>query len=254
MPTRQKSFSRSLIRSNKFWSLRSDAERLFYVLVMLDLDNIGRGLGSEHYLKGKLYEKDPQTSAESCQRYLQACHDVGILLQYEKEGIKYIQDPVHLEHNKIVGNMKAESDYPEPPEQIMADWEHKFGKVYTKSEQGLSEDKDKEEDEDKEGEKKSFLHFLKLSTGELDELVDKYGQKNVKTYMEKLDNYIGSKGRKYKSHFFTLKSWMQKDGIYKPKEEKKSSWMTDEEYKEWIKRYEQHLKTKEAERGSGGHR
>lgn len=62
-----------------------------------------------------------------------------------------------------------------------------------------------------------YLYHVKLSDNEYSELVKLYGKQNVDDYIEKLDNHIGSKGAQYKSHFFTLRSWLKKDKIVKPK-------------------------------------
>jgi uncharacterized phage protein (TIGR02220 family) len=150
MATRQKSVSRSILRSEKFWELSSDNVRLFFILLLLNLDNIGRGLANKYYLKGKIYEKSDAT-AERCEDFLTECSDVGLLIYYEIEGVKYVQDPKHLNHNKIVGNMKAESVYPEPPQALIEKWCNSTGQVYTLSnliKLNLSEDKDKDKDKD----------------------------------------------------------------------------------------------------------
>lgn len=69
--------------------------------------------------------------------------------------------------------------------------------------------------------KMTFMEFVFLSGEERDKLVERYGEKNLLMLIERLNNYIGSKGRKYKSHYHTILSWAQKDGIYKPPENKK---------------------------------
>ena len=150
MATRQKSISRSLLRSDKFWKLSSDDVRLFFILLLLNLDNIGRGLANKYYLKGKIYEKS-DVSAEICEDYLTECSDIGMVICYEIEGVKYIQDPKHLNHNKIVGNMKAESSYPPPPQRFIEKWVSSTAQVYTLSnliKLNLSEDEDKDKDKD----------------------------------------------------------------------------------------------------------
>ena len=151
MATRQKVFSRSLIRSEKFWSLPGSQSRLFFVLVLLDCDNLGRTRGNKHYLKGQLYEKDARISADDCERFLDECHKEGILVKYEFGGNLYIQDPVHNKHNKIFGNMKDESIYPPPPKEVIEKYEQSFTKfdvVKLSFPEGEGKGEGKGEDED----------------------------------------------------------------------------------------------------------
>lgn len=46
-------------------------------------------------------------------------------------------------------------------------------------------------------------------------LIDFYGDRIVKDYMERLNSYIGSKGKKYKSHYHTILSRAKKDSAKK---------------------------------------
>ena len=49
-----------------------------------------------------------------------------------------------------------------------------------------------------------------LSADELQKLKSKFGAE-AENYIEKLSSYIASSGKKYKSHYSTILSWMQKD-------------------------------------------
>ena len=91
--------------------------------------------------------------------------------------------------------------------------------VATQLKNPLHVDKDKDKEEDKEKEK--YIKYVFLSKNEYQSLTDKFGKKNTDTYIESLNDYIGSKGKKYKSHYHTLRTWMRRDKIYKPREEKK---------------------------------
>jgi hypothetical protein len=44
-------------------------------------------------------------------------------------------------------------------------------------------------------------------------LVGDYGESATGTYIDRLDEYIGIKGAKYKSHYLVIKKWMRTDGI-----------------------------------------
>jgi hypothetical protein len=65
-------------------------------------------------------------------------------------------------------------------------------------------------------EKSKYSDFVILSTEEHKKLLDRFGQKNVNLLIERLNNYIGSHGKKYKSHYFTILNWASKENIRKP--------------------------------------
>lgn len=50
--------------------------------------------------------------------------------------------------------------------------------------------------------------FVKLTPDEFKKLKAKYGEHITKLCIEKLDNYIGSTGKKYKSHYRTILNWV----------------------------------------------
>jgi len=81
-------------------------------------------------------------------------------------------------------------------------------------------DKDMEQEEEKKEkkeEKKEYSQYVRLTEYEYNSLIVDYGLKTVKHYIESLTEYIGqnpaSHGRKYKNHFFTIKSWMRRDSV-----------------------------------------
>ena len=54
-----------------------------------------------------------------------------------------------------------------------------------------------------------------LSDDEINKLNQDYGEDNIRTYIQKVDNYVQSKGRPYSDYAATLRSWLDKDGIKK---------------------------------------
>lgn len=61
--------------------------------------------------------------------------------------------------------------------------------------------------------KNTHLEFVKLTDEEYEKLISKLGKINTDDYIERLNNYLGSKGRQYKSHYHTILSWSRKDGV-----------------------------------------
>ena len=90
-------------------------------------------------------------------------------------------------------------------------------KTYEKHMSGHMENENEDRDRDRVGIiiKDKYLDYVLLSKEEHQKLVDKLGTALVDTYIDRLNNYIGSKGRRYKSHYYTILAWAQKDGAKK---------------------------------------
>jgi len=135
--------------------------------MQLDMDNVGRMQGNKYYLKGKLYEARDDVSCDDCERMVHVFHEKGLYICYESGEIKYVQDPFHLRHNTITGNMSAESIYPPPSTEDIGKWEQLTGESLTQYERRIfsvntdkihsspkDKDKDKGKDKDKDQEGK----------------------------------------------------------------------------------------------------
>jgi len=71
------------------------------------------------------------------------------------------------------------------------------------------------DNEDKRGEararKRLHLDFIELKDSELDQLKADFGNDRTQTAIRELNDYIGANGRKYTSHYFALRNWMNRD-------------------------------------------
>ena len=57
--------------------------------------------------------------------------------------------------------------------------------------------------------KKQYLEFVYLTEDEYVKLCDIEGKSYADRFINKLNDYIGSKGKKYKSHYYTIRNWMR---------------------------------------------
>ena len=80
--------------------------------------------------------------------------------------------------------------------------------------------KKKEKEIDKE--KIKFLEFVFLSNDEHQKLVQKLTESKTKEMIERLNNYVGSTGKKYKSHYHTILTWENKEPKAKPQDNRYS--------------------------------
>lgn len=63
--------------------------------------------------------------------------------------------------------------------------------------------------------KKRYSDFVELTEVEYNKLITSYDMSTINDYINKLNVYIGSKGRKYKSHYYTILSWLNKNNVKK---------------------------------------
>ena len=63
--------------------------------------------------------------------------------------------------------------------------------------------------------KKRFFEFVFLDENEYEKLKEKFGNEKADELIQRLNDYIGSKGKKYKSHYHTILTWERKDASNK---------------------------------------
>jgi hypothetical protein len=68
-------------------------------------------------------------------------------------------------------------------------------------------------------EKSTHQDFVLLSPVEFKSLTDDYGSLVITKYITSLNSYIGSKGKKYKSHYHTILNWLNRDQVKKKQKE-----------------------------------
>jgi len=142
--------------------------------------------------------------------WLQDIHNKGLLFWYNINGEKYLQCPT-IEKNIFFRDGEGRnrnSDYPMPLENEYKEWLAKTRQDVARR-VGVDLDLDKEKDKEKE----RYSDFVLLTDKEYKTLCDLFGESQAKALIEKLNNYIGSKGKRYKSHYFTILNWAGKDGI-----------------------------------------
>ena len=59
--------------------------------------------------------------------------------------------------------------------------------------------------------KKQFFTYVWLEPAQYDKLVTQFGEEDARARILALNNYIGAKGNKYKSHYHTIMMWANKD-------------------------------------------
>jgi len=87
-------------------------------------------------------------------------------------------------------------------------------------------DIDSDSDTDKEKKKKvKYADFVSMFLPEYEKLISEHGEKNTKLFIEILNNYKGSSGKKYKSDYLTILNWVIDDAKKKGKYEGKTKFV-----------------------------
>jgi DNA replication protein DnaD len=99
--------------------------------------------------------------------------------------------------------------------------------VTKRSQRGNKEvttNKNDKNDKNEKNEKKKIKHldFVYLFEDEYKKLIEQIGEDKTKKTIEKLNCYIGSKGKKYKSHYFTILNWIKMEEDRKPNKKQKT--------------------------------
>ena len=80
-------------------------------------------------------------------------------------------------------------------------------------------DKEKDTDTDKDKERDKD-NLITLTPQEYKKLVLDYGETTVSEYVEKVENYCRSSGKRYKNYDATIRTWLSRDGLKKSDMEK----------------------------------
>jgi len=88
-----------------------------------------------------------------------------------------------------------------------------------------------------------YREFVQLTSEEYKTLENLYGKKTTEDYIKRLNDYIGSKGDKYKSHYHTIRNWLNRNGVQpKAEKQKHETASLEKKRKEMRKEYSQWAK------------
>lgn len=191
---------KSICQSRKLAALKTDGARLLYTWLLPNVDINGCFSGDEEVIKGQVFTR-LKKSAKTIFTYLEDMESVGLIVWYQSNGDAFLQIPDFVDRQPSLNPSKeAKSTIPLPtPEQL---------RTYA----GLTPPKVKESKEKvklKES-KSTYAEFVFLTSGEHTKLIDKLGDSLTASLIEELNDYVGSKGVRYKSHYHTILAWSRR--------------------------------------------
>jgi len=148
---------------------------------------------------------------EKITSYRQIANGVGYYERgiWREPNVKTIRDILEWLRNEQMIDIESNSQYTrikvlnwdiyQAPDQDVSNSQE------TVSKQSLDTNKNDKND------KKYYGEFVRLTDEEHQKLTERLGQALTADYIERLNNYIGSKGTKYKSHYHTILTWVRND-------------------------------------------
>lgn len=194
--------SRRVSQSKKVNTL-SLKSQIIWTWMFPFLDDYGCYTSDSEDIKTEVFPKNKRISIRDIARSLKELHSAGLIHTYKVDDKPYLQYVKFEDFQTFRADRTRQSEYPK----------YNGIPLATSDIPKLSKDKISK---DKYGE------FALLTPTQYGNLIETYGKSIINQYIEKLNNYIGSKGRKYKSHYHTLLTWISKDNIKKipPKKHK----------------------------------
>ena len=188
---------KTISESKKLPALKSDGARLLYTWLIPHVDVNGCFSADPEIVKGKVFTKLRKTT-KSITTYLQDLANIGLIILYNVNGEYYLQLPDFIDKQpSLTPSKEAKPTIPLPTSELL--WSNSEGTLLKVKESKVKESKGKYKD------------FVFLSPSEYQKLIEQLGKEKTTDLIDDLNNYLGSKGRKYKSHYHVILKWSKDD-------------------------------------------
>lgn len=194
---------KEIANSEKLGSLRSDKARVLYFMMLPHLDIGGRLIAHPRIIKGQITTMLGY-SEKAIQDCLEQLHAAGLIVLYQIKSNQYLQYARFEDFQTLNPSREAQSTIPGPTQDNSRVLQRTPYKVKL-SKDKISKDK--------------YIEYVFLTKAEYEKLLEKFGKTKTATLIEDLNNGIGSKGYKYKSHYHTILAWERKNQREKQQDE-----------------------------------
>lgn len=206
--------------SRRLAELKTDSARLLWTWILPYLDVEGRYYADPELVRGKVVPRLKSFTTAKIWEYLQDMHRVGLITLYEADGEKYLQFRNFHEFQNLRPGRESGSKIPPPgelPENsgsdpgVIPEYSHerevKLREVNIREEKGGVGGNDRRKSDQAANSKTRFLEFVFLTQEEHQKLINQFGENKTREKIEALNLYLGSNGKKYKSHYHTILNW-----------------------------------------------
>lgn len=184
-----------------FIELAPEAKLLFIGLIS-HADDEGRGIASISSIRAKIFPADKKLKDDDIKNYKEEISKKLRVKFYQVKGRNYYQldnwgkhQYIRSKKQSIIPNAIIEND--------------DIDNTQMSNENDTSTDKEKKRKEIERKEKKyNHAEHVTLTEKEYKTLLNEYGDKWVKKLIDALNSYKGAHGKKYKSDYMAIKSWV----------------------------------------------
>ena len=190
---------RKTINESESFAVLSERSQVLFCLLIPHYSAHGKQNGNPFTIKGTICPKIDYFTIPVIVKCLEEITAKTDVKWYEINGTKYIHAINFDNHQDLREDRMGEDHIPDCPDEL-------------RTSPGLLQDhsgyKDKEKTKVNEN-KNKYLDFVFLTDTEYQSLKDRFPDINER--IERLNNYIGSKGTRYKSHYHTILAWAKND-------------------------------------------
>ncbi len=204
--------------SEKINRVSEGAEAMFCRL-LAKCDDDGNYHGEPKRLLGKLFTlryENGTMVVQKVKKYLKELVGVGLITRYESETVRYVH--VNRCKKSLRKDVVKKVYYPEFDETTQTFMSKQDNESVTDRPENDAPIQTNPNQSKPIQTKKQHIDFVFLTKTEYEKLEAKFGKADLKEKIVSLNDYIGSKGVKYKSHYYTILAWARKNGPAKPKE------------------------------------
>jgi len=185
--------------------------RLFYQGLWIMADRSGRLEDRPERLKAEIMPYDKIDVNKLLDLLAKPKNDTyrPFIIRYKVDGEKYIQIIKWDKHQKPHHTEKPSSIPPAPPLNTKENGNGKCSSPELEERNSIATVRERL----KNGitPKTLFLEFVYLTDQEYKKLIELYGIERIKDLIDRLNNYVGSTGKKYNSHYHTILNWIRRD-------------------------------------------
>jgi len=181
----------------------SPLARLLFIGLISHADDHGRGYAGALALRSKIFPADTFKNGELERALAETASKLRVRF-YSVDERQYYQLDRWLQHQYV--QKKQDSLIAPPPggddEQTAVSYQYDSGTI------AVSPNRIEKKRIEKKEEKRPFAQFVTMTEEEHAKLIETYGSEATRKAIERLDNYKGSSGKRYKSDYRALLAWV----------------------------------------------
>ena len=190
---------KSISDSHKLPKLKTDGARLLYTWLLTHLDVNGCFSGDPQVIKGKVFTR-LNKSAKVVENYLNDMEENKLIIRYRVNGDVFLNVPDFVEKQPSLNPLReGKTTIPTPTPDLL-----QINSVTTPTQFNISKDKLSKDNISKT----VYAEFVSMTLEEYQKLISGYGENNTKKFIDRLNAYKGSNGKKYKSDYLAILNWV----------------------------------------------